>query len=132
MALGFIRYQKEYQHLGQGAINNNSRVSFSLEKIYHDLWVNILEFYRPFCDGLLNQQDAQLTSQEWVGLYRNLLDALQGCVVRATYLKESNPSQVQFNVEFMSTFSKYNVGSQYFTMTHVKPNTKNATPPTTF
>lgn len=73
------------------------------------------------------KQSAQLTPQEWIGLYRSMEDALLERVVSVGYLKGFSPSLVQFNVKFMSTFPKSTIGSQYFTLTHVKPNTKNAT-----
>lgn len=68
-------------------------------------------------DKLLRQQSAQLHSQEWVGLYRNMEDILSEWVVSADYLKEFSSGHVQFNAEFMSTFPKSTVGSQYFTLT---------------
>ena len=83
-------------------------------------------------ERMLNQQNAQLTSQEWVGLYRNTEDALPEWVICAGYLKEFSPGLVQFSAEFMNTFPKSTVGSQYFTLTEIKPNTKNAPPPTDF
>lgn len=39
---------------------------------------------------------------------------------------------VHFSAKFMSTFLKSTVGSQYFTLTKVQSNTKNATPPMIF
>ena len=81
---------------------------------------------------MLNQQNAQLTSHEWVGLYRSTEDALLEWVVSVGYLKEFSPGLVQFSIEFMSTFPKSTVGSQYFTLMEVKPNIENATPPMAF
>ena len=39
---------------------------------------------------------------------------------------------VQFSTKFMGTFAKSTVGSQYFTLTEVKPNARNTTPPIAF
>ena len=107
-----------------------SRVKFSLAKIYHDFWVKLLDIYGPFRDRMLSLQSAQLTSEEWVSLYRNTEDALPKWVISVGFLKEFNYGLVHFGVEFMSTFPKYTVSSQYFILTEVKPNTKNVTRPT--
>ena len=32
---------------------------------YHEFWFKLIEFYGPFQDRMLNQQSAQLTSQDW-------------------------------------------------------------------
>ena len=85
-----------------------------------------------FCEMMLNQQNAQLTSQKWVGLYRNTEDALPKWIICVGYLKEFSLGPIQFNTEFVGTFPKSTVGSQYSTLTEIKPNTKNAPPPTTF
>ena len=53
-----------------------------------------------------------------------------GCSIG--YLKEFGPGFVTLSVKFMSTFPKSTIGSQYFTLTEIKPNNENATPPTTF
>lgn len=53
-----------------------AKVVFSLEEICHDLWFKLIEFYGPFQDRMLNQQSTQLTSQEWVGLYKSTEDAM--------------------------------------------------------
>ena len=65
-------------------------------------------------------------------MYRNTKDALLEWVVNVGYLKEFSYGHVHFSVECMSTFPKYVVASQYFTLSEVKPNTKNATPPMSF
>ena len=53
-------------------------------------------------------------------------DALSEWVICASYLKEHMLGHVQFNIEFKNTFPKTTIGSQYFTLTKIKPNTKNA------
>jgi hypothetical protein len=110
----------------------DAKEKFSLEEVHRDFWIKLTEYYGPFRERMLNQQNALLTSQEWVGLYRNTEDALPEWVVCAGYLKEFSPGPVQFSAEFMGTFPKSTVGSQYFTLTEIKPNTKNAPPPTAF
>lgn len=45
-------------------------------------------------------------------------------VVSAGYLKYSRLGLVQFSVEFMGTFPKFMVGSQYFTLSEVKLNAR--------
>ena len=79
----------------------DSRVKFSLEKVHRDFWLKLTEFHEPFRDGMFNQQNTQLNSKKWVGLY-------------------------------MNTFPKATVGSQYLTLTEIKPNTENAIPPMVF
>ena len=64
-----------------------AKVEFSLEEIYHNFWIKLLEFYGLFREKMLNQQNAQLTLQEWVGLYRSMEDALPEWVVSIGYLK---------------------------------------------
>lgn len=81
---------------------------------------------------MLNQQNAHLTSQEWVALYMSTVDALLEWVVCLGYLKKLSLGPVHFIAEFMNTFPKSTMGSQYLTLTEIKPNTKNAPPPTTF
>ena len=110
----------------------DAKERFSLEEVHRDFWIKLTEYYGPFRERMLNQQNALLTSQEWVGLYRNTEDALPEWVVCAGYLKEFSPGPVQFSAEFMGTFPKSTMGSQYFTLTEIKPNTKNAPPPTAF
>jgi hypothetical protein len=46
-----------------------TKAKFSVEEVYQDLLLKIFEFYGPFYDRMLNH--AQLTSHEWVGLYKN-------------------------------------------------------------
>lgn len=81
---------------------------------------------------MINQQNAQFTSQEWVGLYRSTKDVLPDWVICAGYLKEHRPGPMQFSDEFMNTFPKSTIGSQYFTLIEIKPNTENAIPPMAF
>jgi hypothetical protein len=45
-----------------------AKVKFSLEKIYHDFWIKLQEFYELFQDKMVNQQNVELTLQEWGGL----------------------------------------------------------------
>ena len=52
--------------------------------------------------------------------------------VCADYVKEFSLGLVQFSVEFINTFPKSTLSSQYFTFIEIKPNIENATPPTTF
>jgi hypothetical protein len=73
-----------------------------------------------FCENNLNQLGAQLTSHDWVGLYRNYESPTW--VVFAHYLKEFRISHVQLSAELIGTFPKSTVGSQYFTLTKKKPN----------
>ena len=62
---------------------------------------------------MINQPNAQLNSQEWVGLYKNMEDALLEWVNCSGYLKEYRLGHVQFSAEFMNTSPKSTVGSQY-------------------
>ena len=103
-----------------------------MEEVHHDFWLKLIKFYGPFRERMLNQQNAYLTSQKWVGLYRNAEDALPKWVVCASYLKEFSPRFVQLSAKFMGMFPKYMVGSQYFTRNEIKPNTTNAPPPMAF
>ena len=89
-----------------------------------------ITYHMTFCDRMLCLQSAQLTSQEWIGLYRNIVDTLPKWVISAGYLKEFNSSLVHFSAEFMNTSRKSTVGLQYLILIEVKPNTKNVTPPT--
>ena len=60
--------------------------------------------FKRWC--LISQQSAQLTSHEWVGLFRNTEDALPEWVVNTNYLKEFSSGHVHFSTEFMSIFLK--------------------------
>ena len=53
-------------------------------------------------------------------------------VVCTGYLKEFSLEHVQFGAKFMGTYPKSIVGSQYFTFTQIKLNTKYAPPPKAF
>ena len=81
---------------------------------------------------MLIQHNVQFISQEWVGFYMSTEDALLEWVVNIGYLKAFSPSHVQFNSKFMSTFPKSTIGSQFFTLTKMKPNVANATPQMAF
>lgn len=81
---------------------------------------------------MLIQHNVQFISQEWVGFYMSTEDALLEWVVNIGYLKAFSPSHVQFNSKFMSTFPQSTIGSQFFTLTKMKPNVANATPQTAF
>ena len=59
-------------------------------------------------------------------------DAIPEWVVNIGYFKEFNPTHIHLSVGFMSTLPKSTVGLQIFTITKIKPNNENATPPTTF
>lgn len=53
-------------------------------------------------------------------------DVLTNGVICASYLKEHRHGLVQFSTKFMNTLPKSTAGSQYFTHTEIKLNTKNA------
>lgn len=50
--------------------------------------LKLVEFYGPFRDKMLIQHGAQLTSQDWVGLYRNPEGIPPKWVVSDGYFKE--------------------------------------------
>ena len=129
-----LRYFRDIWDLGRKEFLNweVAIIKFSLIEIYQDLWVMLLEFYGRFHDRMLNQTNTQLTPQEWIGMYRNTEDKLPEWVINAGYLKDFKLGSVQFKAEFMSTFPKPTVGSQYYTLTKVKPITQNAIPPMAF
>ena len=77
---------------------------------------------------MLKQQNAQLTSQEWIGFYKRAEDALLEWVICVNYLKEYRPGTIQFSAKFVNILPKSTLGSQYYTLT----NTKNAIPPMVF
>ena len=54
----------------------DAKAKFSLEEVHHGFWLKLTEFYGPLHDWMINQQNAQLTSQEWIGLCRNREDTL--------------------------------------------------------
>lgn len=58
--------------------------------------------------------------------------ALLEWLICVGYLKECRPDPIQFSAKFSKTFSKFAMGSQYYTLTKIKPNTKNVLTPTTF
>lgn len=107
-------------------------VKFSFAGIYNDFWVQLVEFYGPFCDRMLIQHGAQLTSKDWIGLYRNPEDIMPEWVVSDGNFKEFNLGPMQFSAGFMGTFPKSTVGSQYFTLKVVELNARNAAPPVAF
>lgn len=69
-----------------------------------------------FSERMCNQLGAQPTSQEWVGLYKNVEDTMHEWVVCAGYLKDFSFGLVEFSVEFMGSFPKSIVGLHYFTL----------------
>lgn len=85
-----------------------------------------------FCDRIISQQGAHPVSQKWVGLHRNQEAEFPEWVVSASYFKEFIFGLVQSNVEFMGDFCKSIVGSQYFTLSEIKLNARDAEPFTTF
>lgn len=99
-----------------------SACKISLVEIYCEFWVKMLEVFDSLCARMLNQIGAPPTSHERVGMYNNLEDAILERVACDGYLKEFKLGSVQFSGEFMGIFSKYMVGSQYFTVTKVKSN----------
>ena len=115
--------QRRYEFLNWEA----AKVKFPLEKIYHDFWIKLQEFYELFQYKMLNQQNAKLTPQEWVGLCRSMKDELSEWVVTVGYLKEYSTGPIQFSVEFMSIFP--NIYRRFaITLTELKPTTRNVTP----
>jgi hypothetical protein len=79
-----------------------------------------------------SQVGAHPTSHEWVGLYRNQKDVMHTWVACARYFKEFRFGPMQFNAKLMGIFLKPTVGLQYFTLTKVKPNARNAKHPMAF
>jgi hypothetical protein len=110
----------------------DDRVKFSLEEVHRDFWLKLIEFYKAFRDTMINQQIAQLTSHEWVGLYKSMEDALPYWIICTGCLKEHKPGLIQFSAKFMNTFPKSFVGSQCYILTNIKQNTKNAISPMDF
>ena len=127
-----LRYFRDSWRLGRYDFLNweVAKVKFSMEEVYQDFWFTLIEFYKLFQVKMLNQQNTQLTSQEWVGFYKSTKDALPEWVVSVGYLKAFSPDPIQFSVEFMSTFPKSIMGLQFFILIEIKPNIENATSPT--
>ena len=73
-----VRYFWDIWDPGRYVVHNWEVVKGKLshDEIYHGFWIRLLEFYGPSRDRMLNQQIAQPTSQNWVGLYRSEDDAL--------------------------------------------------------
>ena len=63
---------------------------------------------------MLSQDGAEPTSQEWIGLCKILEDIMPKWVVSVGYFKEVNLGPMQFSADFMGTFPKFAIGSQYF------------------
>ena len=106
-----LRYFRDIWGPGRYEVHNweAAKGKLSHDKIYHDFWIKLLEFYGLSHDRMLNQQITQLTSQKWVGLYRSEDDTLPEWVVCTCYLKEFNMGPIQFNTDFMNTFMKSTV-----------------------
>lgn len=85
-----------------------------------------------FKERMCSQLGAQPTSQEWVGLYKNVEDTMHEWVLCVGYLKEFSFGPAEFSAEFMGSFPKSIVGFQYFTFIEVKPNARKVVPSTTF
>jgi hypothetical protein len=82
-----IRNPRKYDFLNW----EDAKDKFSLIKVHNDFWLKLTDFYGPLRERMLNQQNAQLTPQERIGLYRNIKDAMFEWVVCAGYLEEFSP-----------------------------------------
>ena len=112
--------------------SEDAKDKFSLEEFHREFWLELTEFYEASREWMLNQQKDQLTSQKWVGFYKNMEDVLHEWVVCVGFLKEFSLGHIHLIVEFMGTFPKSTMGLQYFTLTKIKSNTKNAPSPMAF
>ena len=80
----FILHKKDlriFQDIWDPSWNNflrweDARLKFSVAEVYFDFWVKLVVHYGLLCERMCSQYGAKPTSQEWVGLYRNVEDMM--------------------------------------------------------